>query len=99
MKTATPPKGVTARCVSRRIIRSPERRAVISCGTDLSGVFVSTPFYRKYLQTKYACTSEFRLIRTAGRLLCRNPQPSMASPAPGCYAIQLRQQLQLFRKE
>src|ERR1017187_2911059 len=30
MKTATPPKGVTARWVSRRITRSPESRAVIS---------------------------------------------------------------------
>src|SRR6266702_2264584 len=42
MKTATPPKGVTARWVSRRITRWPESRAVISCGTNLSEVFAST---------------------------------------------------------
>ena len=42
MKTATPPKGVTARFVSRRITRSPESRAAISRGTVLSGVFAST---------------------------------------------------------
>src|ERR1039458_7602924 len=42
MKTATPPKGVTARFVSRSITRSPESRAAISRGTVLSGVFAST---------------------------------------------------------
>src|SRR5215831_10628654 len=36
MKTATPPNGVTARCVSRRINRSSDNRAVISRGTGLS---------------------------------------------------------------
>src|SRR5450759_66276 len=60
MKTATPPKGVTARWVSRRITRSPESRAVISCGTGLSEVFASTPLYRKHLSAKYSSASEFR---------------------------------------
>ena len=36
MKTAIPPNGVTARCVSRRINRSSDNRAVISRGTGLS---------------------------------------------------------------
>src|ERR1017187_1034307 len=35
-KTATPPSGVTARCVSRRISRSFDSRALISRGTELS---------------------------------------------------------------
>src|ERR1035438_8484768 len=63
MKTATPPKGVTARCVSRRITRSPESRAVISRGTSLSEMFASTPLYRKHLRAKYSSASEFRLKR------------------------------------
>src|ERR1019366_7614523 len=33
---ATPPSGVTARCVSRRITRSFDSRALISRGTELS---------------------------------------------------------------
>src|SRR6266567_78780 len=41
MKTATPPNGVTARCVSRRINRSSDNRAVISRGTGLSIAFDS----------------------------------------------------------
>src|SRR5713226_6540852 len=41
MKTATPPNGVTARCVSRRINRSSDNRAVISRGTGLSVAFDS----------------------------------------------------------
>src|ERR1035438_4196464 len=61
MKTATPPKGVTARWVSRRITRSPESRAVISRGTSLSEMFASTPLYRKHLRAKYSSASEFRL--------------------------------------
>src|SRR5260370_3564735 len=43
MKTATPPNGVTARWVSRRINRSSDNRAVISRGTGLSVVFDSIP--------------------------------------------------------
>src|SRR5450755_4839113 len=66
MKTATPPKGVTARWVSRRITRSPESRAVISCGTSLSEVFASTPLYRKHLRAMYSSASEFRLSRDGG---------------------------------
>src|SRR5713226_1746275 len=41
MKTAIPPNGVTARCVSRRINRSSDNRAVISRGTGLSIAFDS----------------------------------------------------------
>src|SRR5438445_4171671 len=41
MKTATPPNGVTPRCVSRRINRSSDNRAVISRGTGLSVAFDS----------------------------------------------------------
>jgi hypothetical protein len=41
MKTAIPPNGVTARCVSRRINRSSDKRAVISRGTGLSVAFDS----------------------------------------------------------
>src|SRR6266852_5097547 len=41
MKTATPPNGVTARCVSRRINRSSDNRAEISRGTGLSVAFDS----------------------------------------------------------
>src|ERR1035438_8254959 len=36
MKTAIPPNGVTARCVSRRISRSFDNRAMISGGAWLS---------------------------------------------------------------
>jgi hypothetical protein len=35
---------------------------VISCGTDLSEVFASTPLYRKHLGAKYSSASEFRFI-------------------------------------
>src|SRR4029077_21082180 len=38
---ATPPNGVTARCVSRKINRSSDNREVISRGTGLSVAFVS----------------------------------------------------------
>src|ERR1035438_4834657 len=62
MKTATPPKGVTARWASRRITRSPESRALISRGTSLSEMFASTPLYRKHLRAKYSSASEFRII-------------------------------------
>ena len=66
MKTATPPKGVTARWVSRRTTRSPESKAVISCGTGLSGVFTSTTLYRRHLGRQYSSISEFRLRGPAG---------------------------------
>lgn len=42
-KMAPTPKGVAAGLVSRRISRSPESRASISRGTELSVVFDSTP--------------------------------------------------------
>src|ERR1700740_2361978 len=48
-KTATPPKGVTARLVSRRISRSLDSRAAISRGTDLSAVLVSIPLLSQTL--------------------------------------------------
>jgi hypothetical protein len=35
---------------------------VISCGTNLSEVFTSTPLYRKHLRAKYSSASEFRII-------------------------------------
>jgi hypothetical protein len=80
MKTATPPKGVTARWVSRRITRSPESRAVISRGTSLSEMFASTPLYRKHLRAKYSSASEFRIkeavrrkIHAAFGVSSRNP--------------------------
>src|ERR1035438_10341638 len=82
MKTEIPPKGVTARWVSRRITRSPESRAVISCGTGLSEVFASTPLYRRHLRSEYSSASEFRLKpayrfdlrRTIGAGVC-GPRP------------------------
>src|ERR1039457_5602249 len=73
MKTATPPKGVTARWVSRRITRSPESRAVISRGTGLSEEFASTPLYRKHLSAKYSSASEFRLIELPRRIPLAQP--------------------------
>src|ERR1019366_8688169 len=42
-KTAAPPSGVTARCVSRRISRSFDSRALISRGTKLSAAFGFIP--------------------------------------------------------
>src|SRR5258708_9748730 len=49
MKTAIPPNGVTARCVSRRINRSSDNRAVISRGTGLSVAFVPIPLLSQIL--------------------------------------------------
>src|SRR6266446_6842058 len=49
MKTATPPNGVTARRVSRRINRSSDNRAVISRGTGLSVAFDSIPLLSQIL--------------------------------------------------
>jgi hypothetical protein len=51
MKTAIPPNGVTARCVSRRIKinRSSDNRAVISRGTGLSVAFDSIPLLSQIL--------------------------------------------------
>src|SRR5207248_3730063 len=50
MKTATPPNGVTARCVSRRINRSSDNRAAISRGTGLSVAFDSIPLLSQILE-------------------------------------------------
>src|SRR5260370_41397096 len=49
MKTAIPPNGVTARCVSRRINRSFDNSAVISRGTGLSVAFDSIPLLSQIL--------------------------------------------------
>src|SRR4051794_39443387 len=49
MKTAIPPNGVTARCVSRRINRSSDNRASISRGTGLSVAFDSIPLLSQIL--------------------------------------------------
>ena len=49
MKTAIPPNGVTARCVSRRINRSSDNRALISRGTGLSAAFDSIPLLSQIL--------------------------------------------------
>src|SRR5712691_3468517 len=49
IKTAIPPNGVTARCVSRRINRSSDNRAVISRGTGLSVAFVPIPLLSQIL--------------------------------------------------
>src|SRR5579872_5501851 len=63
MKMATPPKGVTARLVSRRISRSLDSRAVISCGTELSAVFASTPLLSQALPVGGSRTSGFGFSR------------------------------------
>src|SRR6266853_7032585 len=52
MKTAIPPNGVTARCVSRRINRSSDNRALISRGTGLSVAFDSVPLLSQILASK-----------------------------------------------
>src|SRR5579863_5791626 len=49
MNTAIPPNGVTARCVSRRISRPSDNRALISRGTGLSAAFVSIPLLSQIL--------------------------------------------------
>src|ERR1035438_8447625 len=84
MKTATPPKGVTARWVSRRITRSPESRAVISRGTSLSEMFASTPLYRKHLRAKYSSASEFRFSDVRGVSREEMLSPCGHVPSPVC---------------
>src|SRR5947207_12520387 len=59
-KTATPPNGVTARCVSRRINRSSDNRAVISRGTGLSVAFDSIPLLSQILGPKIILNFVFR---------------------------------------
>src|SRR4051794_33058710 len=49
MKTAIPPKAVTARCVSRRINRSFDNKALISRGTGLSVTSDSIPLLSQIL--------------------------------------------------
>ena len=62
MNTASPPKGVTARCVSRRMNRWSDNRAVISRGTGLSAAFDSIPLLSQFVgDSTGPGTSEFRL--------------------------------------
>src|ERR1035438_9093147 len=103
MKTATPPKGVTARWVSRRITRSPESRAVISRGTSLSEMFASTPLYRKHLRAKYSSASEFRLSLAPASLAprARGPRDSARFRAPtvgSCEGVEDRRRHRLRHK-
>src|SRR6185312_10318249 len=61
-KTAIPPNGVTARCVSRRINRPPDNRASISRGTGLSVASDSILLLSQILGVRiFPRTSEFRL--------------------------------------
>ena len=63
-KTAIPPKGVTARCVSRKISRSSDKRAVISRGTGLSVAFDSISLLSQILYAFIAIrTSVVRINR------------------------------------
>src|SRR5438477_11026565 len=59
MKTAIPPNGVTARCVSRRINRSSDNRALISRGTGLSVAFDSIPLLSQILGANLGLNFEF----------------------------------------
>jgi hypothetical protein len=52
MKTAIPPNGVTARCVSRRINSSSDNRAAISRGTGLSVALDSIPLLSQIVGAK-----------------------------------------------
>src|SRR5205085_6257862 len=52
IKTAIPPNGVTARCVSRKISRSSDNRASISRGTGLSVAFDSILLLSQILGAK-----------------------------------------------
>src|SRR2546423_13051357 len=64
-KTATPPNGVTARCVSRRINRSSGNRAVISRGTGLSVAFDSIPLLSQILVSNIILIFVFPVQQTA----------------------------------
>src|SRR5258706_14452834 len=70
MKTAIPPNGVTAGCVSRRINRSSDNRAMISRGTGLSVAFDSIPLLSQILGgPSYAELRFSGLERANGRRL------------------------------
>ena len=60
MKTAIPPNGVTARCVSRKIDRSADNRAVIWRGTGLSVAFDSTSLLSQILGPHLTPNFRFR---------------------------------------
>src|SRR6266851_7278198 len=66
MKTAIPPNGVTARCVSRRINRSSDNRAVISRGTGLSVAFDSISLLSQILGPNF--TPNFGFPAKSGSL-------------------------------
>src|ERR1700683_5633689 len=53
MKTAIPPNGVTARCVSARINRPSDNRALISRGTGLSVASDSIPLLSQILARNF----------------------------------------------
>src|SRR5713226_4635713 len=60
MKTAIPPNGVTARCVSRRINRSSDNRATISRGTGLSVASNSIPLLSQILRSNLTLNFVFQ---------------------------------------
>src|ERR1700737_4750397 len=65
MKAAIPPNGVTARCVSCKINRSSDNRAVISRGTGVSVAFDSIPLLSQIL----GCTPTAELRFSGSRKL------------------------------
>jgi hypothetical protein len=65
MKTAITQKGVTARCVSRRIKRSSDNRAAISRGTGLSVVLDSIPLLSQIVGSKIILNFAFRAQEAA----------------------------------
>src|ERR1035438_6925244 len=77
MKTAIPPNGVTARCVSRRISRSFDNRAMISRGTGLSVAFDSISLLSQILQPFSHPELRFSglayRLRKGSKLLYRDP--------------------------
>ena len=60
MKTAIPPNGVTARCVSRRINRSSDNKALISRGTGLSAALIPFPCCLQTLTRYFTSRLDFR---------------------------------------
>src|SRR6266852_9018127 len=79
IKTAIPPNGVTARCVSRRINRSSDNRAVISRGTGLSVAFVPIPLLSQILGGNLTLHFGFQvnLNKAVKRTLSRFPEDFM----------------------
>ncbi len=61
MKTAIPPDGVTARCVSRSINRSSDNRATISRGTGLTVALDSISLLSQIVGSKIILNFVFRV--------------------------------------